>query len=850
MRARPFIVWRYVFKEILSPVLLGLMIYVLVFLMNALFDLAELAIKKDIPVGVVLKLLLFLMPRVLEMTLPMSILLGIMIGVGRLSADSELIALRASGVSYRRILLPILFIAIGGWLASSWLILRVEPWAKYTQRRLLSEQIYSADLRREIKPRVFFEQIPGLILYADEVHQDGDFLDRVFLTHTDAEGHEVVTLGRRAQIDYDRDTGRTQFLLESGTSHTLNPAEPDSYQISRFERQKFIQEPDQTFKMKADMLSRPSPRNYGEQSLEELDRSAQQAAAIEHDKTRNRVVGSIMVAWHERFALPFACLAFAFIGVPLGIANRRGGKASGFSLSIGIAIAYWVIYSFGQNLVREGKLTPVVGMWTANLLLTILGVLLLVMRERTEGLDPRALVPRWVRNLRRRSRDRRPAPAGPVAVGPGHVGAPTTDDRDDEDEQPLNPDLVARRRHPVIAGIVLIALGGLASLHYTPLMTAGLVLLGLIFLFSTTLDRHVIERFLAILAGCVLSFFTLVMVYQFIQIFQDLVEHNLPMHLAFHYLGHRVPWALSQVLPMSCLMACLLTFGVMSKFNEVIAAKAGGTSVYRLAIPVVMVTFCLSVLGYVNYDYLMPFTEQRAQQIKDAIRGRAPRSYQPGDRRWVFGAEGHLYNFRNYISPPVPVLPTAGAGTFEGFSIYELDPTTFEMRSRTYARSASWEAGHWVLRDGWTRTFARDGEKFERFPTRVAALREGPTWFVKEWKTPEQMNFSELRRLVASLKARGYATQELEVDLYSKTSYPLVPLTLVIIALPFCFRMGRRGSLYGVGVAILLAAMYFLTFSATSALGSAGVMPAFLAAWAPNILFSGAGAYLLLKTET
>ncbi|HKQ98831.1 MAG TPA: LPS export ABC transporter permease LptF [Candidatus Polarisedimenticolia bacterium] len=845
MRARPHIVWRYVFKEILSPVLLGLMVYVLVFLMNALFELAELAIKKDIPVGVVARLLLFLMPRVLEMTLPMSILLGILIGVGRLSADSEIIALRASGVSYRRILMPILFIALGGWLASSYLILRVEPWAKYTQRRLLSEQIYSADLRREIKPRVFFEQIPGLILYADEVHQEGDFLDRVFLAHTDAEGREVVTLGRRAQIDYDRGSGRTQFLLESGTSHTLNPAEPDSYQISRFERQKFIQEPDQTFKMKADMLSKPSPRNYGEQSLEELDRSARQAASIDHVKTRNRVVGSIMVAWHERFALPFACLAFAFIGVPLGIANRRGGKASGFSLSIGIAIAYWVIYSFGQNLVREGKLEPLIGMWAANVLLTVLGALLLTMRERTEGLDPRALVPRFIRQIRRRVRERRAQPKGPVAVG-----APTIDEREDEEDEPLNPDLVARRRHPVIAGIMLIVLGGLASLHYTSLMTAGLVLLGLIFLFSTTLDRHVIERFLGVLAGCVLSFFTLVMVYQFIQIFQDLIEHSLPMHLAFRYLGYRIPWALSQVLPMSCLVACLLTFGVMSKFNEVIAAKAGGTSVYRLAIPVVMVTFCLSVLGYVNYDYLMPYTEQRAQQIKDAIRGRAPRSYQPGDRRWVFGEGGHLYNFRNYISPPVPVLPAAGAGTFEGFSIYELDPSTFEMRSRTYAKSAAWESGHWVLRDGWTRTFASDGEKFERFPTRVATLRENPTWFVKEWKTPEQMNFSELRRLVASLKARGYATQEMEVDLYSKTSYPLVPLTLVIIALPFCFSMGRRGSLYGVGVAILLAATYFLAFSATSALGSASVMPAFLAAWAPNILFSGAGAYLLLKAET
>jgi lipopolysaccharide export LptBFGC system permease protein LptF len=246
----------------------------------------------------------------------------------------------------------------------------------------------------------------------------------------------------------------------------------------------------------------------------------------------------------------------------------------------------------------------------------------------------------------------------------------------------------------------------------------------------------------------------------------------------------------------------------------------------------------------------MPFSNRKAMQLKDTIQGRSPRSYRTGDRRWVFGEGGRLYTFRNYVPAPAPVLPSAGAGTFEGFSIYELDPTSFQMLSRTSAKSAAREGGRWVLHDGWTREFRSDGEFFERFAVRTADYPEGPDYFIKEWKTPEQMNFTELRKLVGNLARRGYATQELTVDLYGKTSYPLVPLTLVIIALPFCFRIGKKGSLYGVGIAIVLAAIYFLTFSATSALGSAGVMPAFLAAWAPNILFAGVGTYLLLRTAT
>src|SRR5262245_55507049 len=115
MRFAPSILWRYILKEILSPTFLGLLVYVLVFLMNALFELAELAIKKEMSLRVVLRLLYYLLPRVLELTLPMALLLGILIGVGRLSAESELVALRASGVSYRRVLMPVLVLAAACW---------------------------------------------------------------------------------------------------------------------------------------------------------------------------------------------------------------------------------------------------------------------------------------------------------------------------------------------------------------------------------------------------------------------------------------------------------------------------------------------------------------------------------------------------------------------------------------------------------------------------------------------------------------------------------------------------------------------------------------------------------------
>jgi len=842
MPIQPSIIWRYVFKETLTPTFLGLLVYVLVFLMNALFELAELAIKKEMSLGIVLRLLFFLLPRVLEMSLPMALLLGILIGIGRLSADSELVALRSSGISYMRVLTPVLVLATICWSVSSFLMLYVEPEARHRQRRLYSEQLYSADLRREIKPRVFFEEVSGLLIYADEVYEKGDFLRRVFLHQRDLEGSEVVTVARRAQIEYDPQTGVAEFLLEGGTNHTITPDEPESYQISHFDRQRLVRAPDESFKMKLSILSRPSPKNYAEQSLQELADSARQAGQIDHRPTRARVEGAIAVTMQERFALPFACVAFALLGLPLGIANRRGGKASGFSLSIGIAILYWLLFSFGQNLVREGQLSPAIGMWAANALLAALGILLLYLRERSEGLDLSVLVPASAREgIRTALISFRGTASGVGATDPSGLSASSGG----------NGDTGIDAGRPRALGLVLAAsIAGVASFFITPFLMVGLVLMVLVFLFSTTLDRHVLGRFLAVLAGCVVTFFTLFLVYEFIQLLDDMVQRNQPASLALTYIAYRIPWVLAQILPMSSLMACLLTFGIMSRFNEVTAVKASGTSIYRLAMPVIVATLALSVLAYVNYDYIVPYANQKAMQTKDSIRGRSPRSYQPGDQRWVLGSGGRLYNFKHYVPPPFPVLPSAGAGTFQGFSIYLLDPVTYEVTGRIYARRATFESGRWVLREGWSREFHESGEAFERFAEKSFDFPEGPGFFVKEWKTPEQMTFAELRRFVTDLRRRGYDAQELMVDLYSKTSFPLVPLTLVIMGLPFCFRIGRRGSLYGVGVAILLAALYFLTFSAMSALGGAGLMPAFLASWAPNILFAGTGAYLLLRTMT
>jgi LPS export ABC transporter permease LptG len=669
--------------------------------------------------------------------------------------------------------------------------------------------------------------------------------------------------------------------------------------VSNFERQMIVKEPDESFKLRSSLLSRPLPKNYHEQSLSDLARSITRAGAIEHAETRQRVIGNILAIRHERFALPVACLVFAILGVPLGVMNRRGGKASGFSLSIGVSIVYWILYSAGQNLVSQGRLSPYIGLWIGNLLLGVLGAVLLVLRERSEGLQMSLLVPvrlqrtlaalrrRRELELRRRARglptrlattggdpvSRTSGPKTQRAARAGHAGqrefrpplraVPPGDPADpsdpgsggleemNEDEEVSSRWLSRRARLIVVGGLAVLAvLVSVSRIPSLPFLLVGLILLALFLVFRTTLDRYILARFGAILVGCAATFFTLFGVYELISLLDDLVERNLPFSTGFSYLKYRSPWIVTQVLPMSCLVATFLAIGIMSRFNEVTALLASGTSIYRIAAPVVVVTIAISATAYVNQDYLEPYANQRAAQIKDMIRGRSPRSYGPGERRWVFGEEGRLYNFRNYAPSPVPVLAAPGSGEFQGFAAYRLEPTTFDIEERIYARSASCASGHWVLKDGWVRTFQGGRESFETFAEKSFDFPEGPGYFIKEWKTPAQMNFTELQKFVTDLRRRGYDVQELMVDLYDKTALPLVSLTMVILGIPFCFRMGKRGSLYGIGIAVCLVTIFLLVFSTTNALGGIGLMPPFLAAWAPNVLFAGSGIYLLLRTGT
>src|SRR5262245_6812384 len=163
---------RYVLRELGPPVLLGIGLYSFVLLMNEFFLIARLAIQKGLPAGVLAETLALQLPRILLLTIPMGLLLGVLMALGRLSADGEVTAMRAAGISYLRLAVPVLTVGLTGFLVAAILYNFFTPRLHAEEERLKDQYAVRSDLNREIRPGVFYDAIPGFVLFAEEVHPE------------------------------------------------------------------------------------------------------------------------------------------------------------------------------------------------------------------------------------------------------------------------------------------------------------------------------------------------------------------------------------------------------------------------------------------------------------------------------------------------------------------------------------------------------------------------------------------------------------------------------------------------------------------------------------------------------
>jgi lipopolysaccharide export LptBFGC system permease protein LptF len=259
------------------------------------------------------------------------------------------------------------------------------------------------------------------------------------------------------------------------------------------------------------------------------------------------------------------------------------------------------------------------------------------------------------------------------------------------------------------------------------------------------------------------------------------------------------------------------------------------------------VTLLMSGLSFAMQEYVLPGCNQKQDALRDVIKGRRPQTYLRPDRKCMMGERSKIFYY-NFFDEH--------RNLFGDLSIFEFDPASFEIKRRIYATRARWDEsrGTWVLEDGWSQVFreqravAKEFVRFER--ERFPEITEDPRYFKKEVKQSSQMSYLELRNYIGDLKQSGFDVVRLTVALHKKLSFPVISLIMCLIAIPFSFSMGKRGSLYGVGLSIMIGITYWVMLEVFEQVGGAGKLLPFLAAWAPNLIFGASGVYFLFTIRT
>src|ERR1700681_1645133 len=363
------ILTRYILGEVISHALIGAAVFTFVLFTRDLGRILELVVRNSAPLPSVAQIFFYTIPVALTYTVPMGVLVGILIGLSRLAADSEITAMRASGLGVWTFLRVISIFVVVGWLLALGNSMYVAPHSLASLGQL-QDKLKSSQASFEVQPRVFNEGFPKIVLYVQDVKSmtGGALWKGIFLADLTDPASPRVSLAHTGMLA-SQSTDTLDLHLIDGSTHETDPKNPDQYQISTFQTTDIpIQVPT------GQNNPEHEPTTLGEIGISDLLRGGGTADPV----TRRWH----LIEFHRRLALPSACLVFAMVGIPLGLSSKKGGKSSGFVLTILLVFAYYSVSLLGVSLARQGRISPGAGVWLADIVFFLFGACLLWRAER------------------------------------------------------------------------------------------------------------------------------------------------------------------------------------------------------------------------------------------------------------------------------------------------------------------------------------------------------------------------------------------------------------------------------------------------------------------------------------
>jgi LPS export ABC transporter permease LptG/LPS export ABC transporter permease LptF len=801
---------RYLIRETLSPFLLALVVFTFILQIPPVMEEAKKLLEKGVDAFTILRILATLLPQALGITIPVALLVGLLISLGRLSADREAVALQACGVSLPRLLRPVMVVALLGWSITTYVMLESIPAGNRKYQQIIHDLI-SAKVETNVKPRVFFEDFPNLVLYARDVPPGGGGWKQLFLSDTRQQNEPLILMANRGRMIMDPKKQQVDLLLEDGSQHRPDKDDPGKYRVEHFKRHTIVLDPATVFP-KSSALHGPA-----EMTIPELQ------AEIAQAKKDGRSPHNLIMAIQQKFSIPVACLVFGLLALGLGVSNRKDGKQASFVIGLAVVFVYWSLMYTGQSMAKAHIVDAHIAMWIPDIVLGLAGVILLFWRHRFGESSFQITVPTWSAIRQRIPFLRKAGVDGEVAI----------DDASD-------PSSVGGTSPSAVSA------GAAGARRTTAKAKKGKVLVirvphGIVPRFRI-LDSYVGLLYLRVFALTFLGLLGIFYIATFIDLSDKLFKGQATGTQLVLFLWFSSPQFVYYLLPLSALVSTLITIGLLTKSSELIVMRACGISLYRVALPVLVLGFVWSGALFGLEESILAQSNRQAEQLKHVMRGGSPRTFDVMNRQWIASEDGKLYHY-SYFDPRLDLL--------SGLSIYEFDDLGWRLKKRTYVHQAAYRNHEWEADKGWMRTFANktDASVYTPFAKQTLPL-EPVSYFATEQPDAERMSFSDLKKYIGSLRTSGFDVVPYTVALHRKLSFPFVAVVMTLIGVPFAVTTGRRGALYGIGIGIALAICYWGLFILFTAIGAAGMLTPVLAAWAPNVLFLTVASYLMLTVRT
>jgi LPS export ABC transporter permease LptG/LPS export ABC transporter permease LptF len=797
------ILTRYILGEVVSYALVGVAVLTFVLFTKALGPILELMVRNSAPLPSIAEIFFFTVPGALTYTIPLGVLFGILVGLSRLAADSEITAMRASGLGVWTFLRVISLFVVVAWVLALGNSLYLAP-RSIAALGHLEDNLKSSQVSFEVQPRVFYEGFPKIVLYVQDVKamSGGALWKGVFLADLTDPSAPRISLAREGLlVSQGRDT--LDLHLTDGSTHETDPKNPDQYQISTF----------QTTDIPIRIPATQNSQDYEASSLREMKLADLVRLARSGDPATRRLY---LIEYYGRFALPTACMVLALVGIPLGLSSKKGGKSSGFVITILLAFLYYSISLIGVSFAKQGTLAPAAGVWLADFVFLAGGVLLLFQSER-RPIELTALRS-WfkassLKAWRFKAAKCISSPSGQPAPAPS--SAINGESFRTSLRESIFSRLPRRWRFFNVS-------------------------------FPTILDDYVLSDFSLYLALIVGAFLMLLLVFTLFELLTDILRNQVSPLIVGEYLLNVVPYFLYYpIAPLSMLLAVLVTFGLLQRTNEITAIKATGISIYRIVVPVLIAATLLAGVLFVSDQFYLPYTNKRQDALRNRIKGKPAQTYLRPDRKWIVGQRSDIYYYQ-FFDPD--------RDAFAGVTVFQFDPRTFQITHRITADRAHWSESmeRWVYEQGWERSLNGSAiDKYRKFDAATyPELAEAPAYFKKEIKQSSEMSYEELRRYIYDLEQSGFDVVRLRVQLQKKIAYPLITLVMAIIAIPFALSAGKRSTVTGVATAIGIGVVYWTVSGLLEQMGNLSQLPPAVAAWSPDLVFGFIGGYLILRMPT